>query len=125
MGSPSDWVIELNCFACGTRIDRWWETVAAEATHDQLVEISRRSLLSYWKEDQAGGFAPAVDQSPIPDEVVVRAPNGRALYRRTIIDEKIERWFQDTRSYALRRLAAMPDQFRDVVTPRPRQAPGP
>jgi hypothetical protein len=54
--------------------------------------------LCYWKEDQRGGFTPAgttAGLTTIPDEVVVRAPGGRAVYRRTIIDEKIARWFAE------------------------------
>src|SRR5207237_10254215 len=38
------------------------------------------------------GCAPT-DQKPVPDEVVIRTPDGRVLYRRTIVEEKIERWF--------------------------------
>jgi hypothetical protein len=98
MSNCSDWVIELNSFARGVRVDRWPGTITAETTPSDLIEISRRYLLSYWKEDEGGRLAPAcaaAEQIPIPDEVVVRAPDGRALYRRTIIDEKIDRLFAE------------------------------
>ncbi len=98
MSSPTDLVIELNSFARGIRVARWPGNIAAETTPDVLIGISRRYLLSYWKEDESGRLAPAgaaAEQTPVPDEVVVRAPDGRALYRRTIIDEKIDRWFAE------------------------------
>jgi hypothetical protein len=98
MSSPSDWVIELNCFARGLRVDREPGLVTADTPPDELIEISRRRLLRYWKEDERGGFTPvrtAAGLTSIPDEVVVRAPGGRAVYRRTIIDEKIARWFAE------------------------------
>jgi len=98
MTSASHCTIELNCFARGTPVDRWAGTIAAETTPEELVEISRRCLLKYWIEDKSGNLVPAgsgAEQTLIPDEVVVRAPDGRALYRRTIIDEKIDRWFLD------------------------------
>jgi hypothetical protein len=98
MSSPSDWVIELNCVARGIRVDRQSGTITADTAPDELIEISRRCLLCYWKEDQRGGFTPAdttARLTTIPDEVVVRASGGRAVYRHTIIDEKIARWFAE------------------------------
>jgi hypothetical protein len=95
MASSSYCSIELNFFERGTPIDRWSGTITAEATPEELVEISRQCLLRYWKQDESGDLAPACSGSLIPDEVVVRAPDGRALYRRTIIDEKIDRWFAE------------------------------
>jgi len=98
MISGSCWTLELNSFARGTPVDRWAGTISAQTRPEELVEISRRCLLRYWEEDESGNLAPAssdTEQTVIPDEVVVRAPDGRALYRRTIIDEKIDRWFAE------------------------------
>jgi hypothetical protein len=54
--------------------------------------------MTYWKEDDDRVFVPQTppnEETLTPDEVVVRAPDGRAVYRRTIIDEKIDRWFAE------------------------------
>ncbi len=99
MKNSSDCVIELNSFARGIRVDRRVGLVTVDTAPDRLIEISRRCLLRYWKEDGRGGLAPAYaapGRTVVPDEVVVRAPDGRALYRRTIIDEKLERWFAES-----------------------------
>src|SRR5436305_15289401 len=84
MASPFDCTIELNSFACGTRLERWSGTIAIETTPHELIKISRRCLLSYWKEAEDGSLVPAAERTLTPDEVVVRAPDDRALYRRTI-----------------------------------------
>jgi hypothetical protein len=99
MQNSSDCVIELNSFARGIRVDRTSGMVTVDTPPDQLLEISRRCLLKYWREDGRGGLAPAdllPGRTVIPDEVVVRGPDGRTLYRRTIIDEKMERWFSES-----------------------------
>jgi hypothetical protein len=72
--------------------------ITAETTPAELIEISRRCLMTYWKEDDDRVFVPQTppnEETLTPDEVVVRAPDGRAVYRRTIIDEKIDRWFAE------------------------------
>ena len=95
MQRPSNCEIELN--VRGARVDRWSRTVPAGATQDQLPEIGRRCLLGFWKHDESGDLVPLcepTEHSPIPDEVVIRAPDGRALYRWTIVEEKFERWFK-------------------------------
>ncbi len=99
MSAPSDWAIELNSFARGLRLERRSGIITAATTPEEMIELSRRCLLSYWKEIPGGGLAPdceAAEQGPIPDEVVVRSPDGQALYRRTIMDEKIARWFAES-----------------------------
>ena len=98
MNTSSDCVIELNTFARGSRVDRKSGMVTVDTAPDQLIEISRHFLLRYWREDGRGGLAPvpAPRRSLVPDEVVVRAPDGRALYRWTIFDEQIERWFAES-----------------------------
>jgi hypothetical protein len=95
--SHTGWTIELNSFARGIRLNRSQGTVTAETTPAELIEISRRSLLTHWKEEE-GRFVPQKlsGNDLVPDEVVVRGPDGRALYRRTIIDEKIDRWFAES-----------------------------
>ncbi len=98
MNIPADCMLELNSFTCGTRVDCWPGKISSETTPAELIEISRRCLLTYWKEDDKGSLVPQnspTEETPIPDEVVVRAPDGRALYRRTIVDEKIDRWFAE------------------------------
>ncbi len=98
MTSPADCTIELNSFVRGIQVDRWVGTITAETTPGQLIEISRRCLLKYWEQDVSGNLVPAssaAEQVSIPDEVVVRAPDGRAVYRRTIFDERIDRWFAE------------------------------
>jgi hypothetical protein len=96
MLKPSDCDVELNSVMRGIRVDRLSGMIPADATRPQLLQIARGCLLKFWKDDEVDflvpGRAPS-EQDPIPDEVVVRAPDGRALYRRTIVEEKIERWF--------------------------------
>jgi hypothetical protein len=96
MSSPAGWTIELNSFSRGIRLDQLLGSITIEITPAELIEISRRCLLVQWKEE--GGHLipqPRPEHELVPDEVVVRAPDGRALYRRTIIDEKIDRWFAE------------------------------
>ncbi len=90
MSAPSDWAIELNSFARGIRLERRPGIITAATTPEEMIELSRRWLLSYWKETPDGDLGPShelAEQSLIPDEVVVRAPDGKALYRRTIMDD--------------------------------------
>ena len=96
MLKPSDCKVELNSIMRGSRIDRLSGMIPAEATQAQLPQIARRCLLGFWKDDEVDFLVPGrtpTEQKPIPDEVVIRAPDGRVLYRRTIVEEKIERWF--------------------------------
>src|ERR1700740_2841784 len=96
MSSPTGWTIELNSFTRGICLDQSPGLVTADTPPAELIEISRRCLLAYWKEER-GDLIPQArpDNGLVPDEVVVRAPDGRALYRRTIVDEKIDRWFAE------------------------------
>jgi hypothetical protein len=83
MGTPSYCVIELNSFARGICVNRWSGTITAETTPAELIEISRRCLMTYWKEDDDRVFVPQTppnEETLTPDEVVVRAPDGRAVY---------------------------------------------
>jgi len=97
MHSPSDCVIELNCVARSMRVDGWSAFIPSAATWDEVRAIGRSCLLRFWKEDGHGSLAPewtSSERNPIPDEVVIRAPDGRALYRRSIVEEKMARWFE-------------------------------
>ncbi|HLH92310.1 MAG TPA: hypothetical protein VKX28_28100 [Xanthobacteraceae bacterium] len=91
MNNTSDLVIELNWFARGICLDRRAAAIASDTPPEDIVATARRSLLNYWREDGIRDLVPARPEPP--DEVVVRGADGRALYRRTIIDEKIERLF--------------------------------
>ena len=97
MKSTSDLVVELSCFARGIHLVQSSETIASGTPPEDVVATARRRLLNYWSEDGTRGLVPARPgrETPIPDEVVVRGADGRALYRRTIIDEKLERWFTE------------------------------
>ena len=97
MNSTSDWVVELNYFARGTCLDRRSGAITSRTSPEDVIAIARRLLLSHWREDRSLGLVPAIAErkTPTPDEVVVRGSDGRALYRRTIIDEKMERWFAE------------------------------
>lgn len=94
MNSASDLVIELNFSARGICLDRRSAAIAADSPPEDIVATARRWLLNYWREDGIRGLVPAKPEPP--DEVVVRGADGRALYRRTIIDEKMERWFAES-----------------------------
>jgi hypothetical protein len=96
MLKPSDCKVELNSIMRGRPVDRLSGMIPADATKAQLPQIARRCLLGFWKDDEVEFLVPGcapTDQKPVPDEVVIRAPDGRVLYRRTIVEEKIERWF--------------------------------
>jgi hypothetical protein len=96
MLKPSDCQIELNSIMRGMCVDRLSGMIPKFATQAQLPQIARRCLLQFWKDDDVDFLVPGhapIGQQPVPDEVVVRTPDGRALYRRTIVEEKIERWF--------------------------------
>lgn len=91
MSNPSYWVIELNSFAQGIRVERWSGTITAETTPAELIETSRRCLMTYWKEDEEHVFVPQMspkEETLIPDEVVVRGLtveryiDGRSLTKR-------------------------------------------
>jgi hypothetical protein len=98
MDSTSEPVVELNCFARGICLSRCSGGITADTPPDDIIATARGWLLRYWREDPVFGLVPAMAEwdTPTPDEVVVRGADGRALYRRTIIDEKIERWFAET-----------------------------
>src|SRR5689334_1950482 len=96
MLKPSDCDVELNSIMRGIRIDRLSGMIPADATQAQLAHIARRCLLRFWKDDEIDFLVPGYPPTslkPTPDEVVIRAPDGRAVYRWTIIEEKMERWF--------------------------------
>src|SRR5262249_10445219 len=96
MTKPSDCDVELNSIMRGTRVDRLSGMIPADATQAHLPQSARRCLLQHWKDDEVDFLVPGralPGQKPIPDEVVIRAPDGRVLYRRTITEEKMERWF--------------------------------
>jgi len=98
MSSPTGYVIELNHFARGVCVDVR-PGIPADTAPDKLLELGRQCLLKYWKTNAAGEFVSAyasTEAKPVPDEVVVRARDGRAVYRRTIIEEKIARWFAES-----------------------------
>ncbi len=97
MNSTSRWLVELNCFARGICLDRRSGAINSNTPPEDVIATARRWLLNHWKEDRFGGLVPVIPEreAPTPDEVVVRGSDGRALYRRTIIDEKMERWFAE------------------------------
>lgn len=96
MSNLADCRFELNLFERGLCVERWSHAITPETTPEQLVEVGRRYLLRFWKEAEDGSLAPRSEtagEKATPNEVVIRAPDGRAVYRRTIFDEKMERWF--------------------------------
>src|SRR5262249_38660466 len=98
MLNPSDCDVELNSIMRGTRVDRLSGMIPADATQAQLPQIARRCLLRFWKDDEIDFLVPGrppTSLKPTPDEVVIRAPDGRAVYRWTIVEEKMERWFAE------------------------------
>ena len=98
MSSPTGYVIELNNFARGVCVDVR-PGIPPDTTPDQLLELGRRCLMKYWKVNAAGEFVAehaSTAAKPIADEVVVRARDGCVVYRRTIIEEKIARWFAES-----------------------------
>ena len=99
MNSLADCRIELNFFERGLCVERWSHAVTPETTPEQLIEVGRRYLLRFWKEAENGSLTPrseSAEEKVTPNEVVIRAPDGRAVYRRTIFDEKIDHWFRST-----------------------------
>jgi hypothetical protein len=89
-----EYIVELNCIARRAHLWAWNDLIPNDTERTALPAIARRFLNQFWREHE-GELHPKIQPTALfslPDEVVIKARDGRMVCRWTITDEMNSRY---------------------------------